>query len=143
MKEYKSLKHSKWYCKYHVVWIPKYRKKVIYGNLRKELGSILHRLAKQKECVIEEGHLMRDHVHMLISIHPKFAVAQVVGFMKGKSTIYISRQFFGRKRNYNGERFWARGYFASTVGIDEQVVRAYIRHQENEDKRSEQMNLFG
>jgi len=143
MKEYQSLKHSKWYCKYHVVWIPKYRKKVIYGNMRKELGSILHRLAKQKECVIEDGYLMRDHVHMLISIPPKFAVAQVIGFMKGKSTIYIARQFFGRKRNYNGERFWARGYFASTVGLDEQVVRAYIRHQENEDKRSEQMNLFG
>jgi putative transposase len=142
MKEYKSLKHSKWYCKYHVVWIPKYRKKVIYGNLRKELGSILHRLAKQKECVIEEGHLMRDHM-LLISIPSKFAVAQVVGFIKGKSTIYIARQFFGRKWNYNGERFEARGYFASTVGIDEQVVRAYIRHQENEDKRYEQMNLFG
>ncbi|WP_321413730.1 IS200/IS605 family transposase [uncultured Desulfobacter sp.] len=142
MKDYKSLKHSKWYCKYHVVWIPKYRKKVIYGQLRRELGSILHGLAKQKECEIEEGHLMTDHVHMLISIPPKFAVAQVVGFIKGKSAIQIARQFCGKKRNYNGEKFGARGYFASTVGIDEQTVRAYIRHQEKEDQRCEQMDLF-
>ena len=142
MKDYKSLMHSRWYFKYHVVWIPKYRKKVIYGQLRQNLGSILHSLAKQKECVIEEGHLMKDHVHMLISIPPKLAVANVVGFIKGKSAIQIARQFGGRKRNYNGEKFWARGYFASTVGLDEQVVRAYIRHQEKEDRRCEQMNLF-
>jgi putative transposase len=142
MKDYKSLKHSRWYCKYHVVWIPKYRKKVIYGQLRKELGPILHELARQKECVIEEGHMMTDHVHMLISIPPKYAVAQVIGFIKGKSTIQIARHFFGKRRNYTGEKFWARGYFASTVGIDEHVVRSYIRHQENEDKRYEQMRLF-
>ena len=123
-------------------WIPKYRKKVIYGQLRRELGPILHGLAQQKESIIEEGHFMRDHVHMLISIPPKFAVSQVVGFLKGKSTIQIARQFCGRRRNYNGEKFWPRGYFASTVGMDEQAVRAYIRDQEKEDRRYDQMNLF-
>ena len=142
MKDYRSLKHSKWYCKYHVVWIPKYRKKVIYGQLRKELGSILHELARQRECVIEEGHLMPDHVHMLISIPPKYAVSQVIGFIKGKSTIQVARQFFGKQRNFAGEKLWARGYFASKVGLDENVVRAYIRHQETEDRRYEQMGLF-
>ena len=142
MKDYRSLKHSKWYCKYHVVWIPKYRKKVIYGQLRKELGSILHELARQRECVIEEGHLMPDHVHMLISIPPKYSVSRVIGFIKGKSTIQVARQFFGKQRNFAGEKLWARGYFASTVGLDENVVRAYIRHQETEDRRYEQMGLF-
>ncbi|WP_092213607.1 IS200/IS605 family transposase [Desulfoluna spongiiphila] len=142
MKDYRSLKHSKWYCKYHVVWIPKYRKKVIYGQLRKELGSILHELARQRECVIEEGHLMPDHVHMLISIPPKYSVSQVIGFIKGKSTIQVARQFFGKQRNFAGDKLWARGYFASTVGLDENVVRAYIRHQETEDRRYEQMGLF-
>lgn len=142
MKNYKSLKHSRWYCKYHVVWIPKCRKKVIYGQLRKELGPILHGLAGQRESVIEEGHMMPDHVHMLISIPPKYAVSQVIGFIKGKSTIQVARMFFGRQRNYTGEKLWARGYFASTVGLDEHVVREYIRHQEVEDKRYEQMGLF-
>lgn len=125
------------------MWIPKYRKKVIYGKLRRYLGEILHDLVKQKESRIEEGHLMPDHVHMLISIPPKYPVSQVVGFIKGKSAIHIARNFFNRQRNYQGQKFWARGYFASTVGIDEYVVREYIRHQEQEDKRYEQLNLFG
>ncbi len=135
MIEYKSLKHSRWYCKYHIVWIPKYRKKVIYGNLRIHLGDIFHELARQKESRIAEGHLMGDHVHMLISIPPKYAVSQVVGFIKGKSSISIARNFNNKQRNYQGQKFWARGYFASTVGIDEQAVRNYIRQQEKEDKR--------
>ena len=142
MKNYKSLRHSKWDCKYHVVWIPKYRKKRIYGELRRYLGEILHDLARQTECVIEEGHLMQDHVHILISIPPKYAVSKVIGFIKGKSAIMIARRFFGHQRNFTGEKFWARGYFATTVGLEEQIVRNYIRHQEAEDKRENQLELF-
>ena len=140
--EYNSQKHTTWQCKYHVVFIPKYRKKVIYGQVRKELGSILKSLAAQKEVRIEEGHLMIDHVHMLISIPPKYSVSQVIGFMKGKSAIHVARVFFGKKKNFVGMNFWARGYFVSTVGLDEEVIRNYIKNQEQEDKRIDQMNLF-
>lgn len=138
MKDYKSLSHTRWDCKYHIVFIPKKRKKVIYGGLRKYLGEILHELAKQKGIEILEGHLMRDHVHMCLSIPPKIAVSSVVGYLKGKSAIAIARKFKGRQRNFNGEHFWARGYFVSTVGLDELVVREYIRHQESQDEYYEQ-----
>ena len=141
MDDYKSLSHSVWDCKYHVVFIPKYRRKVIYGDLRRELGKVFRTLARQKECEVEEGHLMPDHVHMLISIPPKHAVSQVVGYIKGKSAIHIARVYFDRKRNYVGQHFWARGYFVSTVGRDEAAIRDYIRKQEKEDKRLEQMRL--
>ena len=123
MKDYKSLCHTRWDCKYHVVFIPKRRKKLIFGKLRKQLGAALHELANQKECEIVEGHLRTDHVHVCISIPPKYAVSSVVGFIKGKSAIWIARNLMGRKRNFTGENFWARGYFVSTVGLDEEVVR--------------------
>jgi putative transposase len=142
MDEYESLSHSRWECKYHVVFIPKCRRRVLYGQLRKYLGEVFHRLAQQKECRIEEGHLMLDHVHMLISIPPKYAVSQVVGFIKGKSAIHIARVYGERRRNFVGQHFWARGYFVSTVGRDEAVIREYIRHQEHEDKRIDQMDLL-
>ena len=116
MRSVESLSHTRWECKYHVVFIPKYRKKAIFGQMRKELGDVFRRLARQKESVIEEGHIMSDHVHMMISIPPKYAVSQVIGFIKGKSAIHIARVYVGRKRNYVGQHFWARGYFASTVG---------------------------
>ena len=141
MDDLESLAHTVWDCKYHVVFIPKCRKKVLYGEIRKMLGEVFHRLARQKECRIEEGHLMADHVHMLIAIPPKYAVSQVVGYIKGKSAIHVSRTLFDRKRNFTGQHFWARGYFVSTVGRDEGTVRAYIQRQEAEDKRLEQMNL--
>ena len=141
MKDYRSLSHTKWDCKYHVVFIPKYRRKRIFGKLRGYLGEILHELAKQKQSRIVEGHLRPDHVHMCISIPPKFSVLSVVGFIKGKSAISIARNFLGRRRNFTGESFWARGYFVSTVGLDEVVVREYIRNQEKEDRRLEQLNL--
>ena len=141
MREVNSLNHTRWECKYHIVFIPKYRKKVLFGQIRKEMGEVFHRLARQKESLIEEGHLMPDHVHMMISIPPKYAVSQVVGFIKGKSAIHIARLYAGRKQNYVGQHFWARGYFASTVGRDEQVIREYIRHQEKEDRRVDQMQL--
>ena len=137
-----SLSHSKWECKYHIVWIPKYRRKKLFGELRKELGQVLRELARQKESEIIEGHLLSDHVHMLISIPPKYSVAQVVGYIKGKSAIWIARTYGRRQRNFTGEHFWARGYYVSTVGRDEQVIRAYIQQQEKEDQRLEQLNMF-
>jgi putative transposase len=141
MKEYQSLSHTRWDCKYHVVYIPKRRKKRIFGQLRRHLGEIFRELAEQRGCQIVEGHLMPDHVHMCISIPPKYSVASVVGYLKGKSAITIARRFGGRKRNFVGEVFWARGYFVSTVGLDEAMVRAYIRNQEKEDDRYDQMKL--
>lgn len=142
MKTFDRLSHSKWECKYHIVFIPKYRKKMIFGHLRRNLGEVFRELAERKECLVEEGHLMSDHVHMLISIPPKHSVSQVVGFIKGKSAIYIARNFGERKRNFVGQSFWARGYFVSTVGNDEQVVREYIQQQESEDFRLEQLRLY-
>lgn len=124
-----------------MVFIPKYRKKAIFGQIRRELGDVLRRLAEQKESRIEEGHLMPDHVHMMISIPPKYAVSQVVGYIKGKSAIHIARRYAERKRNFVGQHFWARGYFVSTVGRDEDVIREYIRHQEDVDRKIDQLNL--
>ena len=141
MSDYKSLSHTRWECKYHVVFIPKYRKKAIYGELRKRLGDVFRTLAHQKESEIEEGHLMKDHVHMMISIPPKYSVAQVIGYMKGKSAIHIARVYAERRRSFVGQHFWARGYFVSTVGRDEAVIRRYIQDQETEDRRIEQLQL--
>ncbi|MTI13027.1 IS200/IS605 family transposase [Sansalvadorimonas verongulae] len=141
MPDYKSLSHTRWDCKYHIVFIPKKRKKVIYGSLRKFLGSIFHELANRKGCKILEGHLMPDHVHMCISIPPKYSVSSVVGYIKGKTAILIAKNFKGRQRNFTGENFWARGYFVSTVGLDEGVVREYIRNQEKVEDHREQMKL--
>jgi putative transposase len=140
---FESLSHTRWDCKYHIVFIPKCRRKTIYEKLRKPLGEVFHKLAAQKECKIEEGHLLRDHVHMLISIPPKHAVSQVVGYIKGKSAIHLARVYAERKRNFTGQHFWARGYFVSTVGRDEQLIRQYIKNQEAEDKRLDQLNLWG
>ena len=134
---YHSLSHTRWDCKYHVVFIPKYRKDALFGKVRKALGTILHALAKQKECEILEGHVMPDHVHMLISIPPKHAVSSIIGFLKGKSTIAILRQFLRKERNFTGEHFWARGYAVSTVGFNEAQIRKYIREQEGDDERTE------
>ena len=138
----KSLSHSKWECKYHIVFIPKGRRKALYGKLRRHLGEVLHELAKHKECTIEEGHLMPDHVHMMISIPPKYSVSQVVGYIKGKSAIHVARNYGGRVHNYTGQHFWARGYYVSTVGRDEEAIREYIRRQEEEDERLEQQQLW-
>ncbi|MCP4098875.1 MAG: IS200/IS605 family transposase [Planctomycetaceae bacterium] len=142
MRQVNSLNHTRWECTYHIVFIPKFRKKVLFNQIRKEVGEVFHRLARQRESFIEEGHIMSDHVHMMISIPPKYAVSQVVGFIKGKSAIHIARTYVGRKRNYVGQHFWARGYFVSTVGRDEQVIREYIRHQEQEDQRIDQLKLL-
>ena len=142
MNNVQSLCHSVWDCKYHIVWIPKYRRHVLYGRIRKELGEVIRELARQRECQVMEGHLCSDHVHVYIAIPPKHAVSQVVGYIKGKSAIHIARTFGGKTRNFVGESFWARGYFASTVGRDEEVIRNYIRSQKAEDHRIEQLQLL-
>ncbi len=142
MDAYQSLSHTKWDCKYHVVFIPKCRRKTLYVELRRHLGEVFRQLASQKESRIEEGHLLVDHVHMMISIPPKYAVSQVVGYIKGKSAIHLARVHGERRRNFVGQHFWARGYFVSTVGRDEATIREYIRNQEKEDQRLEQMSLW-
>ena len=141
MRDPKSLSQTRWDCKYHIVFIPKNRRKLIFGDIRKHLAEVFHELARQTGVVIEEGHLMLDHVHMCLSIPPKFAVSNVVGFIKGKSAISIARKFKGRQRNFNGEAFWARGYYVSTVGLDEEMIREYIRNQEKDDIYRDQLNL--
>ena len=142
MDKSERLSHTRWECKYHIVFIPKCRRKALYGQLRKHLGEVFRQLAAQKESRIEEGHLLADHVHMLVSIPPKYAVSQVVGFIKGKSAIHLARVYGERKRNFAGQHFWARGYFVSTVGRDEAVIREYIRNQEKEDERLDQLGLW-
>jgi len=142
MDDYDTLNHTKWECKYHIVFIPKCRRKVLYGELRRHLGDIFRALAQQRESSIEEGHLLPDHVHMLLSIPPKYSVAQVVGFIKGKSAIQIARRYLEKQRNFVGQHFWARGYFVSTVGRDEKMIREYIKHQEVEDRRIDQLRLW-
>ena len=142
MVKSRTLNHSRWECKYHIVFIPKYRKKSLYKELRVELGAVFRELARRKECEIEEGHVMLDHVHMMVSILPKYAVAQVVGYIKGKSAIHIARTYQNRKRNFVGQHFLARGYYVSTVGRDEEVIREYIRNHEKEDTRVDQLDLL-
>jgi putative transposase len=136
---YQSLSHSTWECKYHVVFGPKYRKSVLYGKIREFLKSVFHELARQKECTIVAGNLAGDHVHMLISIPPKYAASTVIGFLKGKTAIAVARRFGGKTRNFNGERFWARGYAISTVGFNKEQIRVYIKQQQERDER----NPFG
>lgn len=131
---WKSLAHSRWGCKHHVVFIPKYRRKAIYGEIRASLGGIFHELARQKECRIVEGHLLVDHVHMCIEIPPKHAVASIIGFLKGKSAVAIAREFGGKWKNFTGEYFWARGYAVPTVGYELEAVKRYIREQEANDQ---------
>jgi len=142
MDELESLSHTKWECKYHVVFIPKCRRKALYKELRRHLGEVLRSLARRKESEIEEGHLRPDHVHMMIAIPPRYAVSQVIGYIKGKSAIHLARVYGERKRNFVGQHFWARGFWVSTVGRDEAVIREYIQKQEEEDKRLDQMNLW-
>ena len=132
-ERYPSLAHSRWDCKYHVVFVPKRRRRQLYGQIRRQLGAIFHAVARQKECQIVEGHVLPAHVPMGIAIPPKPAVAHVIGFLKGKSAIASARQFGGKERNFTGEHFWARGYAVSTVGFELEQVRAYIREQEEAD----------
>ena len=143
MREWQSLSHVRWYCRYHVVFVPKYRRRAIFGRIRKGIGSILRELCVQHEIELVEGHALPDHVHLLLSIPPKFSIANTIGFVKGKSAIQIHRRYMGRERNFTGFHFWARGYCVSTVGLDEAKIRQYIKSQEEEEKRQEQLSLGG
>ncbi len=142
MIEDSTLSHVKWDCKYHVVLVPKYRKKVFYGQLRKEIGGILRELFRQKGVEVLEGHAMTDHIHVCISIPPKHSISSVLGFVKGKSAITIHRRFLGKEKNFTGLHFWSRGYFVSSVGLDEELIKAYIRNQEKVERREEQLGFF-
>ena len=130
---YESLSHSKWDCKYHIIFVPKFRKKILYGKIRKFLASKFHELALQKESKIISGNMVQDHVHMYISIPPKYAISEIVGYIKGKSAIAVAREFSGRKRNFNGESLWARGYAVSTVGFEAEKIKSYVENQERLD----------
>ena len=143
MREWQSQSHVRWYCRYHIVFVPKYRKRVIFGSLRRGIGKILRDLCEQHEVELLEGHAQPDPVHLCLSIPPKYSVANTVGFLKGKSAIKIHRQYMGKDRNFTGFHFWSRGYCVSTVGLDEGMIRQYIRNQEEEEKRQEQLTLGG
>ncbi|MFC1665125.1 IS200/IS605 family transposase [Pseudomonadota bacterium] len=143
MREWQSQAHVKHYCRYHVVFVPKYRRKSIYGTLRRDMGGIFKDLCRQYGIELVEGHAMGDHIHMLLMIPPKFSVSHTIGFLKGKSAIRIFRDYLSIKRNFTGGHIWARGYCVSTVGLDEQMIRIYIKNQEQEEKRQEQMRLEG
>ena len=140
MREWQSQAHVRWYCRYHVVIVPKYRRKAMYGAIRRDVGEILRQLCVRFGIELVEGHVMPDHVHMCLSVPPKYSVSNTVGKLKGKSTIML-HQKYGRKRNFIGLEFWSRGYCVSTVGLDEAVVREYIRTQEERDRRVEQLGL--
>ena len=141
MRELKSQAHVRWYCRYHVVFIPKYRKKAIFGRLRRQIGGILRELCVQYELELIEGNARPDHVHLCLAIPPKYSVANAVGRIKGKSAIRIHREFLGRRRNFTGLHFWAKGYCVSTVGLDEEKVKQYIREQEERERRDDQLSL--
>ena len=140
MHDWASLSHVRWECKYHVVITPKYRKKKLYGRLRREIGPILRELCRQKGVEMIEGHSMPDHIHMFLSIPPKYSVAHTIGFLKGKSAVRIHRDLLKEQR-MTGMHFWSTGYCVSTVGLDEQKVRQYIREQEELESGQGELDL--
>ncbi len=137
MKDWRSIAHTKWECKYHIVFVPKYRQKVLYGKRRKRVGEILRDLCRQKGVELLEGHAMIDHVHLCLSIPPKYSVAMVIGYLKGKSAIRIRRELLGRNKGFTNQHFWVRGYCVSTIGLDEERIRAYIVNQDKLEKHQQ------
>ena len=138
-----SLAHTKWNCKYHVVFAPKYRRKIFFGEKREAIGKILRQLCEWKGVEIHEAEICRDHVHMLISIPPKVAVSRFMGYLKGKSSVLIYQQFGELKYKYRNREFWCRGYYVDTVGKNKEKIAAYIRHQLDEDRMGEQLTMLG
>ena len=141
MKDWKSQAHVKWDCKFHVVILPKYRKKVVYGELRRRIGEILRELCRHKGVDLEEGNALPDHIHMLLSVPPKYSIAMTIGYLKSKSAIRIHRRLLKMKGTLYGRAFWARGYCVSTVGFDEQQIKEYIKEQEKLQKEQDQLEL--
>lgn len=142
MDKFESLSHTAWDCRYHVIFVPKCRRRTLCTQLRQHLGEVFRKLAAQKESRVEGGHLMPDHVPSMLSIPLKYAVSRVAGFIKGKSAIHLARVYGERKRNFVGQHFWVRGYFVSTVGCDEAVVRGYIKNQEKKNQRLDRLALW-
>ncbi|MGH7148242.1 MAG: IS200/IS605 family transposase [Nitrospiraceae bacterium] len=140
MRDWQSLAHVKWECKYHVVIVPKYRRKSLFGHVRKRIGKIFQQLCRQKEIELVEGHAMLDHVHMVLSIPPKLSVAMAVGYLKGKSAIQVHREALNVKQGFTGKHFWSRGYCVSTVGLDEQMIHAYVKNQDDLDRQEDLFN---
>ena len=136
-----SLSHTRWNCKYHIVFIPRYRRKEIYGQIKSDIGKILRTLCEYKEVEIIEAHAMKDHIHMLVMIPPKLAVSSFMGYLKGKSSLMIFERHANLKYKYGNRNFWAKGYFVSTVGLKDEVVREYIRNQELEDMKEDNLSL--
>ena len=141
MKDWQSQAHVKWECKYHVVILPTYRRKVFYGKLRRRVGDILRELCRQKDIGLIEGNAMPDHIHMVLSIPPKYSVAMTMGYLKGKSAVRIHRELLGTKGTLFGRTFWSRGYCVSTVGLDEDRIREYVRQQETLDQQQGELEL--
>ena len=137
MREWQSLAHVKWECKYHVIIVPKYRRKVLYGRVRGEIGQIIRQLCRQKGVELVEGNATSDHIHMVLSVPPKYSIAMLIGYLKGKSAIQIHRRFQGVKRGFTGKHFWSRGYCVSTIGLDEEMIREYVKHQNQLDQQEE------
>ena len=140
MREWNNQTHVKWYCRYHIVIVPKYRQKSMYGALRRDVGKILRELCRRFEVELIEGHVLKDHVHMCVAIPPKWSVSNIIGKLKGKSTILINQKYV-RQRNFRGLNFWSRGYCVSTVGLDEAGIIQYIRDQEENDRREDQLKM--
>ncbi len=138
-----SLEHTKWNCKYHIVWAPKFRRKIIYGKYKREIGAILRRLCEYKHVEIVEANACVDHVHMCLKIPPKYSVSSIMGYLKGKSSLMIFEQFANLKYKYGNRHFWCKGYYVSTVGINEQSIVKYIREQEKQDQVTDQLSLLG
>ena len=141
MHDWESMSHVRWDCKYHVVFIPKYRHKVFYGKVRNRIGPILRDLCHQKGMELIEGKAVADHIHMCVSVPPRYSIAMAIGFLKGKSAIRIHRELMGHEKNFTGLHFWARGYCVSTVGLNEEEVRKYIREQEEADKKQGELEF--
>ena len=141
MKDMKSLAHSKWNCKYHIVFAPKYRRQEIYGKVKREIGKILRQLCEQKGIEIIEAEACPDHIHMLVSIPPKYSVAQIMGYLKGKSSLMIFDKFANMKYKYGNRHFWCRGYYVDTVGRNKKQIEEYIRNQLQEDIANDQITM--
>jgi len=140
MLDWQSLSHVRWDCKYHVVIVPKYRKKVIYGKWKHQVGPILRQLCQQRGVELLEGHAMPDHIHMCLPVPPKFSIARLIGFLKDKSAVRIHRQLL-QERRMTGLSFWATGYCVSTVGLDEETIRRYIQEQEQLESGQGELDL--
>jgi putative transposase len=136
-----SLAHTKWMCKYHIVFTPKYRRKVIYNQIRKDIGEILRTLCQYKGIEVHEGHLMPDHVHLLVSIPPKYSVSSVMGYLKGKRALTIFERHANLKYKYGNRHFWCEGYYVSTVGLNEETIRKYIEEQEQRDQAMDRLSV--